>query len=186
MKFKIDFGCGPRKKNGFIGVDIVSLPEVDVIADLNKGLPFKSESVDEIFSSHTLEHLDNPVFTLEEFHRILRNEGRLELKLPHFTNAGGFNPFHKHFFSITWLDVTDTTTDIGKIFSFTTKARFRIVKRYILLQKHRLFLWLYFLEYIINRSYKWQQFYECFLSFIFPASETHWSALKIKNEMPMP
>jgi predicted SAM-dependent methyltransferase len=36
----IELGCGPRKKPGRIGIDILDLQEVDIVADLNEGFPF--------------------------------------------------------------------------------------------------------------------------------------------------
>ena len=56
---KIDFGCGKSKKDGFIGVDILKLDEVDVVHDLNKKpYPFKDNVATEIYMDNVLEHLD--------------------------------------------------------------------------------------------------------------------------------
>ena len=30
----LDLGCGPRKKEGRIGVDTIDLPNVDIVADM--------------------------------------------------------------------------------------------------------------------------------------------------------
>jgi len=175
---KIDCGCGTRKKEGFKGVDILNLPDVDIVADLEKRLPFEDKSIDEINCSHTLEHLEDPISTLEEFHRVLKTGGILKIILPHFTNHKGFIPKHKHFFSITWLDIVDLSTEMGINHPHITSARFKIVKRFLFLQKHRFLPWTYIIEKIINRSYKLQVLYERFLAFVFPADECHWYLVK--------
>jgi len=71
---KLDLGCGDNKAQGYLGVDYVKTPSVDIVHDLTVfPYPFKDESVEEIFSSHFIEHLDG--FTrakfFEECHRIL-------------------------------------------------------------------------------------------------------------------
>ena len=38
-RVKIDLGCGNRKVKGALGVDTVPVPGVDVVADINRGLP---------------------------------------------------------------------------------------------------------------------------------------------------
>jgi hypothetical protein len=43
---KVDLGCGPVKRPGFIGIDRFPLPGVDITADINKGIPLPQDSVD--------------------------------------------------------------------------------------------------------------------------------------------
>jgi hypothetical protein len=46
---RIDLGCGPNKKDGYFGVDMLPLKGVDLVTDLEKGLPFiPDNSVDEV------------------------------------------------------------------------------------------------------------------------------------------
>lgn len=56
------------------------------IHDLNleEPLPFKKSSVDNIYTSHTLEHIEaeNIGFILEEFHRILKPAGKCRIVVP--------------------------------------------------------------------------------------------------------
>jgi len=59
-KIIIELGCGPRKKEGRIGIDAVDLPGVDIVADLEKGFPFLPDnSVDQIHCRSFLEHIKN-------------------------------------------------------------------------------------------------------------------------------
>jgi predicted SAM-dependent methyltransferase len=52
---RLNLGCGHIAIDGYVNVDMRDLPGVDVIADVD-ALPFEPETVDEIFSSHIIEH----------------------------------------------------------------------------------------------------------------------------------
>ena len=56
--FKLDLGCGKSKKEGFVGVDSIAFPGVDVVCDLAREVwPWKDGSVEEAYSSHSREHI---------------------------------------------------------------------------------------------------------------------------------
>jgi len=55
---KLDLGCGTKKQPGFVGVDAKPFPGVDHVFDVGRDVwPFADNSVDEAFSSHSLEHV---------------------------------------------------------------------------------------------------------------------------------
>ena len=84
---KIDLGCGPNKKAGFKGMDILPLPGVDFVVDLEKGFGFiEDNSVDEFYTSHFLEHVQNLELILSEIYRTLKPRGTLTVFVPHFSN----------------------------------------------------------------------------------------------------
>ena len=58
----IDMGGGRRKYPGSVGIDIVKLEGVDIVADLNKGIPLKDDSVDMLVSFHFLEHINDFIY----------------------------------------------------------------------------------------------------------------------------
>lgn len=96
----IDLGCGDRKIENCIGVDIQKFPCVNLIADLEKDFPFKSESIDEFYAMETLEHLSNPIHTMNEIYRCLKIGGKLHLEVPSTTGLGAFqDPTHKSFWN---------------------------------------------------------------------------------------
>ena len=114
----IDLGCGPEKLfpiANVIGVDngvdtdlfgIAMNPDVRIVDASD--LPFETESLDFVFSSHMLEHVVDPVAVLREAWRCLKDDGFLVLYLPHadlYPRMGqpGANPDHKR-------DLTPTDT----------------------------------------------------------------------------
>jgi predicted SAM-dependent methyltransferase len=79
---KLEIGSGPRLA-GWTSLDLnVS---ADIQHDLTRPLPFPYGSVDEIYSSHVLEHFTYPrplLGVLEECHRILKPGGRIRIAVP--------------------------------------------------------------------------------------------------------
>lgn len=75
----------------------------DVVAEADKLDMFASASMDFIYSSHTLEHVEDMPATLREWWRVIKPNGLLVLYLPHadfYPNMGqpGANPDHKRDF----------------------------------------------------------------------------------------
>jgi SAM-dependent methyltransferase len=79
----LDLGCGPTKQwPGNLGVDRHPYSGVDVLADLEQGLPFRDESFDQIFAVHVLEHIQRLVPLMNDLHRLLRRLGILHVMVP--------------------------------------------------------------------------------------------------------
>lgn len=51
--------------------------------DLSQALPFGDDTFSVIWCSEVLEHLSQPRFALEQFHRVLKAGGRLLVTVPH-------------------------------------------------------------------------------------------------------
>ena len=98
----VELGCGTAKLPGRIGVDLLDLPGVDIVADLNDGLPFFPDgSVDEIHCRSLLEHLDNFELLIRDIVRVLKPSGRCFTFVPHFSNPYYYSdPTHRRFFGL--------------------------------------------------------------------------------------
>jgi SAM-dependent methyltransferase len=97
---QLNIGAAKTRIPGFVNLDVV--PVADISLDFSQArLPFDDDSVDLVFSYHTLEHIPNYLFALSEIHRVLRHEGVLLLGLPYVTLSeyNLVNPFHHHNFS---------------------------------------------------------------------------------------
>lgn len=83
-KLDICGGRNPYHPEEFLNCDIVAFPQVDIVLDLRKSLPFSNNVIAEIFSAATLEHLRKPHVdhVLREFFRILKSGGILRVCTP--------------------------------------------------------------------------------------------------------
>ncbi len=108
----LDIGCGAEKVwPHFVGVDSFkdvhlfgTLVKADINSDAEDLSVFGSEQFDCVFSSHTLEHIEDHRAALREWWRLVRPGGTLILYLPHrdlYPRIGqpGSNPDHKHDFA---------------------------------------------------------------------------------------
>lgn len=81
---RLNLGCGPHSLAGFVNVDLLEAPGVDVVADVGTSLPFHDGEAEVIYASHVLEHLPTaqvPVI-LREWRRVLREGGLLLVGVP--------------------------------------------------------------------------------------------------------
>ena len=85
---KLDLGCGPNKKEGFLGVDCREFKGVDVVADLRQPWPWADNSVDEIYCSHFIEHLtaDARIHFANELYRVLKPGAPAQIIVPHWNS----------------------------------------------------------------------------------------------------
>lgn len=95
---KLDIGCGPNKKEGFLGVDILKMKGVDKVFDVRRTpWPWKDSSVEEVHCSHFLEHLtatERCAF-MNELARVLIPEGKATIITPHWcSNRAYGDPTH--------------------------------------------------------------------------------------------
>lgn len=83
---KLHIGCGKRYLSGFTHVDVIPYEHVDIVADASDLSMVKSESVQEIYASHVLEHFqrDRVQKVLTEWRRVLVPKGILRLAVPDF------------------------------------------------------------------------------------------------------
>lgn len=88
----VDLGAKHGKPVGFIGVDLYG---TDIIADLNKKWPFRNSSVGLIRANDIIEHLKDPVNTMNEAYRILVDGGWLLIEVPSTDGRGAYqDPSH--------------------------------------------------------------------------------------------
>ncbi len=113
---RLDLGCGPNPREGFEGVDIRQfngvVDHVLNIAERKKGVepwrvmlepsketcemfkpwPWKNNSVEEVHTSHFVEHLwpTERTHFVNELYRVLIPEGKCTLIVPHWNSARAY------------------------------------------------------------------------------------------------
>lgn len=103
---KLNFGCGPDIKEGYVNMDLLKLPGVEVVHDFNKfPYPFRDNEFDEVYTSHVLEHLDDLPKVLSELSRICKKGAKIIIRVPHFSCGVSYrDPTHKRLFSYFTFD----------------------------------------------------------------------------------
>lgn len=98
---KLNIGSGAFKKEGYVNVDLDPLFEPEVVHDLNvRPYPFPDNYFDVIEADHVLEHLEWPLHTIRELHRIARPGATIIIRVPHFSR-GFSHPEHKAGFDVS-------------------------------------------------------------------------------------
>jgi SAM-dependent methyltransferase len=111
----IDIGCGGSKLPGARGMDMLPLPPVDVVHDMNvRPWPLEDNSHDLVFMNHALEHVREVVPTMSEIYRVLKPGGHAVIQVPYFRSVDAFtDPTHLHFFSSETLDYFIRGSDLA-------------------------------------------------------------------------
>ncbi|MFL6623518.1 MAG: methyltransferase domain-containing protein [Sulfurifustaceae bacterium] len=96
----LDVGCGNRKQiPNAIGVDCFRFGAVDVVARIERGLPFAPDALDHVYAIHFLEHVDDLLAVMNEIHRVLKPDGVLHIMVPHWQCVNAVaDPTHRHLF----------------------------------------------------------------------------------------
>jgi SAM-dependent methyltransferase len=104
---KLNLGSGRTPLPGYVNVDVVPGPGVDVVQDLDVApWPWPDASVDEIVASHVLEHVLRFDVVWSEIRRILRVGGRIHIRVPYGVN---FDPYHIRYFDRSSIDRLTTS-----------------------------------------------------------------------------
>lgn len=129
---KLDLGCGPNKMQGHVGVDLRPQPGVDIVADLTSTWPFRDNSVDEIRASHIVEHLPEPLNTMEELFRVLKPGAVANLELPSTNGPGAFqDPTHKSFWNLNSFLYYNRRGNLGSLYG-CNKWDILVVQEYLI------------------------------------------------------
>jgi len=175
-KVKLNLGCGNKKLKGYINCDISQRVNPDKIINLEKELPLKDNSVDEIIAEHVLEHVNNFISLMHEIWRICKKDSIIKIKVPFYSSWGQFNdPTHVRFFTPFTFDYFksgDYSHEVG-----TDKQMFRvkIVKLNFGVGNSKILN--VFINPLLNINHK---FYCRFLAWIIPAAEIYFELIVVK------
>jgi len=171
---KLNIGCGKDIRKGYINLDSIKLPGVDLMHNLDKyPWPFKNNTFEEVYCANVLEHLESIIKPMEEIWRISKNSAKVIIKVPIFPGIGAAaDPTHKQFFSFLTFNYFRPEDELN----YYSKARFKIIKRKIIFHQY-----LKPLTWLFNSSEKMQKFYNTFLSFLIPAYSLHFELRAVKK-----
>ncbi len=185
-RLKLNLGCGLRRLPGFVNVDCVPLPGVDILADLEEPLDeLPADSVDAIYCRHTLEHVRRLMELIAELHRVTVDGGRIEIIVPHFSNPYGYSdPTHVRFFGLySFFYLADERDQPRrKVPNFYLKERFRVDEVRFNLMRASLAdkLVRAVFQPLVNRGVGWQDWYERRLCRLWPVDDIRWVLRPVK------
>ena len=122
---KLNLGAGFRPQAGYINIDNRPEVEPDLLCDIEIGLPYDDDSIDEIRAVDFLEHVhqDKVIFVIEEIWRVLKDGGLFYSLTPSTDGRGSFqDPTHRSYWNLnSWYYYSDDLyrKQIG------TKAKFQ-------------------------------------------------------------
>ncbi|UZE92304.1 MAG: class I SAM-dependent methyltransferase [Methanosarcinales archaeon] len=174
----LNIGCGLRKKEGHIGVDIVKVEGIGVVARV-ENLPFKINSVDKIYTRHTLEHVSDFERAIKEMWRVCKPNAIVEIIVPFWAHSSAHNdPLHKRFFGYFSFD-NYSIQKVDKTYIPNNAVKFYIEDRKYIFPRRRVPFSLLdaLLEWFANKHYNT---YESALANIFPAYEIYFKLRVVK------
>jgi glycosyltransferase involved in cell wall biosynthesis len=96
----VDVGAAHNKPEGFLGLDRVDGPGVDLVADVTNGIDLPDNSVGVIRAVDFLEHVPDKIALFNELYRILAPGGMLLSLTPSTDGRGAFqDPTHVAFYN---------------------------------------------------------------------------------------
>jgi SAM-dependent methyltransferase len=112
---RLNIGCGSDILPGFVNSDIVAVPGVDVVCDLDVApWPWPDGCAEVIHAMDVFEHLDKPLLFMTECHRILMPGGVLEIRVPDWRYENAWtDPTHKRGCTDLTFDYWCWGTELG-------------------------------------------------------------------------
>ena len=100
IEFKIDIGCKNKTKQGCLGIDILDFGQ-EILWDINNGIPFPDSSVEYVYMSHFLEHIEDRYIAslFIDIYRVCIDGAVVDTKTPHRKNIESYYLGH-----VSWWD----------------------------------------------------------------------------------
>lgn len=110
---RIDLGCGGKKRDGFVGLDVEAFESVDHVVNVEHDpLPFEDDSVGEVYSSHFFEHMAHPKNAVNELVRVAVTGAPFQIWTPFIRCNHALMPTHlSHWSETLWEHISMTHPD---------------------------------------------------------------------------
>ena len=122
---KLDLCGGVNPRKGYTSID---RQNADIVGDLDKKWPLKDNSVGVIYANDAVEHLKDPIHTMNEAHRVLAHGGYFMINVPSTDGQGAFcDPTHKSFWNFRSFRYY-TEAGMRKFIEPECKCEFQVMK----------------------------------------------------------
>ena len=174
---RLNLGSGGDRREGWVNLDLVPIPGVDVAASLGTSpLPFRDGTFGLVLCRDVLEHVD-VVAALREVHRVTAPGGLVVISAVHFTSRNLYvDPTHVRGYSVRTVEFFAGGGDQAWLkhyyFDYAfSGVDYAAIQFNTTLGNGRFFLWDRLVEPAVNARRWAQDLYEMtFLSRMFPAA----------------
>jgi len=87
---KLDLCCSSRKPEGYYGIDIAQFPGVDLVYDLNSGIPLPDNSCEIVRAHDAIEHMNNGMQIMKEIWRVCTDKALVDILVPSTDGRGAW------------------------------------------------------------------------------------------------
>lgn len=102
---KINLGCGNKRKDGYVGIDMFACDAVDIIANVAEGVPLADGTVTDVWMDNFIEHVPDIPRLMRELHRVCAPGARITAITPHYSSIASWrDPTHIHHLSYFSMD----------------------------------------------------------------------------------
>jgi SAM-dependent methyltransferase len=183
----LELGCGGRKADtAAIGVDALDYPGVDIIGDVFASLAlFPDGSVDEVKSSHFVEHIEAFPELVKELVRVLKIGGKIDFIAPHFSNPYYYSDVtHRRFFGLySFCYFCEESPFSRKIPTYDLAGSLAIERVDLHFKSTKPFYirhaWKRLHQLIFNSCTYMQEFYEENFCYFFPCYEVRYRLVRV-------
>lgn len=128
QKTRVLLGAGAEPRKGWVNIDMLDLPGIDIVVDVSKGIPFLDNSVDEVVGHYFLSHISDTCAMMEEIYRICRNGARVEFKIPYYQSESAFkDPTQVRYITPRTFETFDRRfIERGALQTYGLKSNFRM------------------------------------------------------------
>ena len=183
--FDIELGCGPNKRNiDAIGIDIINFDCVDIVGDVFEVLSqIPNGVVQNIYTYHFLEHIEDIDRLIKEMYRVLSTNGKLFAVVPHFSNPFYYSDLtHKVTFGLYSFTYYSSSNLKRKVPSYQNGILFEQNSVKLIFKSYppRYFRHAIkkFYEFIFNINTYMKELYEENFTYIFPCYEVSYVLTK--------
>ena len=135
-KAKLHLGCGRKILDGYVNLDIFESPGVDIVCDLNNGIPLEDNSFVEVLAVDVIEHIrpEKAIFLMNEVYRVLAPGGVFKVHVPEAPGISAYqDPTHICFWneeSFTYyINGHHRRENYGVYYGVTAKFKLQFLKR---------------------------------------------------------
>jgi hypothetical protein len=185
----LELGCGNRKRStASIGIDLLDYECVDVVGDVYDVLGVLPDGVvDEVYSSHFVEHVRDVPLLLNELARVLSRGGKLTIIVPHFSSPYFYSDMtHKTFFGLYSMSYFSKDTFLSrKVPTYQRTLCFSVECVTLGFKSSPPFYVRHalkkFFGLIVNSSFYTKELYEEIFCYLFPCYEIQYELRRIES-----